>query len=109
MNTAIWKYALEVEDRQKILMPKNARILCVQTQAITMLGTKTESPCLWAMVDPEEDRRELREILIAGTGHTRDDLSEFTTYLGTFQLLGGSFVGHVFEAMFGREDAEQEA
>ena len=82
----IWKYALEVEDEQSILMPCGARLLCVQVQ--------NEQPCLWALVDPGS-QREFREIYTVGTGCSMP-AGLVPPYVGTYQLRGGSLVFHVF-------------
>lgn len=87
MSKTIWKYPIPIADVQDVAMPEGARILCVQTQG--------ELPCLWALVDPTAPPAP-RKILIAGTGHTRDDL-DLAQYLGTFQLAGGALIFHVFE------------
>lgn len=83
----IWKWQLETADRQTIVIPRDARILCVQTQR--------ETPCLWAEVDPSNSRV-AREIRIHGTGHPieRGDLD---AYVGTYQLSGGEVVFHVYD------------
>lgn len=87
--STVWKFPLRVTGEQHILLPKDATILCVQTQH--------GNPALWAKfhsnIDPPlmEDRC----FIITGTGH---ELPEGNlTYLGTFQLQGGNFVGHVWE------------
>lgn len=84
--TTVWKFPLEVVDRQTIEMPADARILSVQTQH----GT----PCLWAAVDPGRETV-LRTILVVGTGHPHGELPE--SFIGTFQLYAGDLVFHVFE------------
>jgi len=87
----IFKYPLEIKDKQVIAMPDNAEILCVQMQA----GT----PCLWALVDPEEERVN-RTILTFGTGHPIDEKEEdILYYIDTYQHLNGTLVFHVFEQM----------
>lgn len=73
-------------------MPKGAELLTVQTQ---YAGGPGETPALWALVDPDAPR-ETRRFQLVGTGHR--EVEEDLTYVGTFQLTGGSFVGHVFEA-----------
>jgi hypothetical protein len=84
---AIYKYQIEVTDEQTLTLPINAQILAVQTQ--------WDSPCIWAMIDPKEKQMEQVTIRIWGTGHPIAD-SESLTYLGTFQMLGGQLVFHVF-------------
>jgi len=88
MKKTIWKYMLKVDDAQIIAMPANAHILTVQVQ----FG----DPCLWALVSPQMPL-EGRRILIAGTGHEREDINGLTNYIGSFQLAGGALVFHVFE------------
>lgn len=84
----VWKYPLEVNDSQIVAMPANAHILTIQLQ----MGV----PCLWALVNPEMPL-EQRTILIAGTGHERDDLDGLVNFIGTFQMSGGMLIFHVFE------------
>ena len=89
MKKSIWKFELEVTDKQEIKMPAGAEILTVQTQ----YGI----PCLWAMVDTEKDLSE-RLIEIFGTGHrVPQDMGVMREYIGTFQLRGGELVFHAFE------------
>ncbi len=85
----IYKFQFEVEGEVTIPMPKGAHILAVQVQH--------NSPCLWAIVDPEQPI-ESRTFRIFGTGHEMDVDMPHCHYIGTFQLLGGSFIGHLFEA-----------
>lgn len=84
----IWKFPLEVTDEQIVRMPAGSTILAVQVQQ----GT----PCLWAKVDPESEQYD-RRIFIHGTGHALHPDANF--HLGTFQLLDGRFVGHVFSVL----------
>lgn len=87
MKKSIWKFQLETVDGQTLKMPKGANIFTVQTQ--------NEIPCLWALVDPDADKEE-RIIEIFGTGHPINDEID-RIYIGTYQLMKGSFIGHVFE------------
>lgn len=82
----ILKYILRVTDTVEVEMPVDSEILCVQTQD----GT----PCIWAKVYPEAIK-ETRTFHIRGTGHTLQ--GNEGNYIGTFQLGGGAFVGHLFE------------
>ena len=86
----IWKYPLDVTDEQGITMPDGAVILTVQTQ--------NEKPCLWAIVDPLAPHR-IRRFAMIGTGNPADvlDVIPGPHYVGTFQLMGGGLVFHVFE------------
>jgi len=82
----VFKYPLEV-DTQRIIMPRGAKLLTVQTQG--------SAPMLWALVDdnaPMEDRA----IIIVGTGWEVPEVQNLE-YVGTFQVSGGLFVFHVFD------------
>jgi hypothetical protein len=89
----IWKFALQVTDRQKVTMPAGSNILTVQEQAGGLQ--------LWAIVDPDAEREE-RLIEIVGTGNTmvdieKEDLARF--HIATVQVHGGAVVWHVFELL----------
>lgn len=83
---SIWKFPLPSYPCV-IEMPSSAEVLTVQVQ--------DGIPCLWALVEVENDlvRREFR---VYGTGGQLP--INPGKYIGTFQLLGGGYVGHVFEA-----------
>ncbi|GAH63526.1 unnamed protein product [marine sediment metagenome] len=82
----IWKWPLQTEGAFELEMPLGATALTVQMQG--------EQACLWALV--EEGRpKEIRRFRMYGTGHPI--LCPPGAYVGTFQLLGGAFVGHLFE------------
>jgi len=85
--SAIWKYEIEATDYQVINMPSGAEILGVQVQY--------GKPCIWAKVDPECNKEE-REFVLCGTGHTIQS-NLHLKFIGTFQLMEGRFVGHIFE------------
>lgn len=84
--SVIYKYPLVVDGSQDIRMPEGARILCVQVQR--------ETPCIWAAVDANP--HVLRRLRILPTGGAFDE-EVFGTYVGTFQLSGGDFIGHLFD------------
>jgi hypothetical protein len=83
----IFKYPLHVGDDITIAMPRGARLLSVQVQA----GT----PCVWAIVDPSAPSVR-RRLVLRGTGHNAEGLS-MAPFVGTFQLEGGAFIGHLFD------------
>ena len=89
MKATIWKYSIAFDTPFFIDMPIGAKVLSVQTQY--------NDPVMWALVDPDVDMKR-RHFRIFGTGHTVHSDHEMT-YIGTFQLLGGSFVGHLFEIL----------
>lgn len=89
MKKTIWKFELEVNDKQFIRMPKEAELLSVQSQ--------NEKPCLWALVNPNTATEE-RCFEVFGTGHTvHCDMGIDRKYIGTFQLHNGGLVFHLFE------------
>ena len=83
----IWKWELEITDRQELSMPVAARLLDVQMQ--------NGRPCLWASCD-ENAQRVQRIIDIYGTGNPMPENPG--EYIGTFQVEGGLLVFHVFDA-----------
>ena len=90
----VWKYPLDVEQGiQRRLMPKGAKVLCVQAQR----GT----PTLWALVDETEQEMVEHAFFTALTGKLMigADDSVSLAYVGSYQLGDGAFLGHVFEAI----------
>lgn len=83
----IWKYPLEVIDRQAITMPPGAKLLTVQMQY--------GKCCLWALVDETKNDTAARRIAIYGTGNPMPDSPG--EYIATFQMLNGKLVFHAFE------------
>jgi hypothetical protein len=88
MNKTIWKYELKIDDLQNVIMPIGAEILSVQMQ--------NETPCLWALVNPDEKDTDTRYIETFGTGHpVAYDMGSTREFIGTYQTRG--LVFHVFE------------
>lgn len=83
----IWKFPLEIEGHQTVVMPQGARLLHVAAQ-----GGK---PTIWALVDPKAIVVG-RRFLLCVTGTTPENKYP-AEYVGTFLLAGGSFVGHIFD------------
>lgn len=97
MSRAIYKFPFAVEDVQHVVMPPGAKILSV--------GVQDQQPVLWADV---EDNGEYtgRRIAVAVTG---SEPPSDGTFVGTFMLAAGRFVGHVYdlgEQTFGERIAE---
>lgn len=90
MNKVIWKFDIDVDDFQEISMPLNAEILCVQSQ----FG----KPKIWAIVNPDAIKIK-RVFWLAGTGHDLPEVTCKRKYIGTFQMLGGMLVYHLFEVI----------
>jgi hypothetical protein len=85
---AVWKYELEVTDVLTLSMPGDAEVLTVQMQG--------SIPCMWALVYPEAPKRD-RHFVILGTGYETGVAVTSIGYVGTFQMMGGALVFHVFE------------
>lgn len=83
----IYKYPISVDDEISIKIPKGAVILTVQIQ-------KGE-PCIWALVDPDKEETE-RHFYLYGTGMT---VTHAEVYIGSFQMLNGSLIFHLFESV----------
>ena len=89
----IFKFPLEAHHKQEIDMPVGAQILALQV--------KDDTPCLWALVDPNRPK-EKRTFLMVGTGHSAASVAgPDCTYVGTFQMRDAPeddwTVWHLFE------------
>lgn len=89
----VHKFPLLGTETEVISMPKSAKILSLQTQR--------SSPCIWALVDPDEEIDTCRSFITIGTGITLPEETDTKRldFIGTFQLRDGIFVGHVFEVV----------
>lgn len=83
----IYKYPLEIADRQTLMLPANPEILTVAAQH--------GRPCLWVLVDTDEELMPF-EIAMYGTGMPCN--CACNDYIGTVQLLDGAMILHVFAA-----------
>lgn len=93
LKMVIWKYELEIESRQVVMMPAGAEILSVQQQ--------DDKLQMWAIVEPEA-AKERRRFEVVGTGNTMPDLSSeglARLHLATVQTCSGLLVWHVFELL----------
>jgi hypothetical protein len=86
---AIWKYPLPIEDDFFLALPKGAVVLSVQIQG--------SQPCIWVLIEHAQGHgpTEKRHFMLYGTGHPIRHEGEWT-FVGTFQLHGGSLVFHLF-------------
>jgi len=83
----IWKFSFETTDFFTLDMPIGAEILNVDLQY--------NNPCMWAMCDPDAEK-ETRRFCVYGTSHPVYHPTD-KKYIGTYQLMGGSLVLHLFE------------
>ena len=83
----IYKYELETSDEQEIEMPLFSEIICLQLQ--------NDKPYIWVKIDTEFTNHKFK-FRTFGTGQPIEP--EFNgTYIGTYQLLNGKLVFHVFK------------
>ena len=83
----VFKYPVPVTDEFELTMHDGSAILTVQVQ--------NDNPQLWALCD-ETAPLVRRRFRLAGTGDPIED-ADHLEYIGTFQILGGRFVSHLFE------------
>jgi len=84
----IWKFPLSSDDETSVKMPKGAKILDVQVQRGIAV--------LWALVDTTAPSTR-RRLMVKGTGNDCGDVPYHGEHVGTYQLLGGALVFHVFD------------
>jgi hypothetical protein len=91
-NSVIYKYPLEKWDYGvfELALPVAARVLCVQVQR----GV----PTVWARVNPAETEIVPRRFVVVATGAPAPSQNQ-GNYIGTFQLLAGDLVFHLFEML----------
>ena len=83
----IYKYPIEIEDRQFVELPKDSVVLSV--------GVIAARVYIWVIVDPDL-KTMLVQFELRGTGHPLK-LKENALFIGTFQLMGGALVYHLFK------------
>lgn len=86
MEKVIWKFQLQIIDRQPVEMPEGSQVLSVDEQ--------NGGICLWVLCDPEKALEE-KIFHIHGTGNTVDD-NVTGDFIGTVQTHSGKLVWHVF-------------
>lgn len=89
MKHCIWKYPLELEGEQSITIPRNSKILSVQTQ--------NDKICMWIECPTISIKNNLNNnkiIYIVGTG-TLFNIKENVHYVSSVQMKG--YVWHIYE------------
>lgn len=84
MSRTIWKFPIELTDRQRVMMPDGAVILSAAIQSHSGL-------CVWAEVDPSAVKQP-RTVYVVGTGHPL--AVDGARFVGT--VLDPPFVWHVY-------------
>ena len=84
----IWKWEIPVETMGEFTLdiPEGAQFLTCQVQC--------KEPVVWAAVNPNAVKKTFN-CRVIGTGIPFDRLDGWA-YIGTFQLAGGGFIGHLF-------------
>jgi len=82
----IYKYPLLIEGKQDVEMPMGATILSLQMQS--------GIPCVWALVDTDNNGIHNRRFRTFGTGHPIPEELKLV-YIDTYQK--GGCVFHLFE------------
>jgi len=82
----IYKYPIPIEDKITLTLPVNSDILTVQIQ-------KGE-PVVYALVGTVLKMERDRKLELYSTGM---EVPENRIYIGTFQMLNGALVYHLFE------------
>jgi hypothetical protein len=85
---SIWKFPFIVNDHVSIMMPAGAEVLHV--------GLQNDSPTVWALVDTDAPATEY-QFSVFGTGHRVDFEMRASRHIGTFQMVGGLLVFHMFQ------------
>lgn len=84
----IFKYPVQVTDTFALQIPAGARFLGLQNQH--------GNPQMWWHVD-QSITTVTHTFHVVGTGIPMPEESQKWKYLGTFQMLGGTLVFHVFQ------------
>lgn len=89
-NWVIWKYPLELAEKQRIAMPEGAQLLSVQVQ--------NGEPVLWALhMEPSCLPSEHAALIFMHmTGRPFDGRCQLGRFISTTQLLDGKIVLHWF-------------
>jgi len=98
----VWKFDVPMEDVFRVSLPRGARILGVQAMPAQDDVAGAESVHFWALVDTDAPE-EIRRFYLATTGNpfpVPAHLLNDVWHVGSFQLSGGSFVGHLFGVTF---------
>ena len=87
----IYRYELEITDRQTVCMPAVGKVLSVASR-----GEHSDPLHMWALVDPDSHVI-FREFAIYGTGGPIESDTVDQTFIGT--CIQSDLVWHVFEVI----------
>jgi hypothetical protein len=90
----IYKYQITNLDGVTLRVPYCADLTF--DKQVLHCEVQNDVPCIWALVDNEREQRPIR-VVVYGTGHdVSEAIARGLKHVGSFMLLGGGFVGHVF-------------
>lgn len=87
----VYKYPLGLYGRTVVQMPVGATIISVGVQT----ANGKDHPVIWAIVNPDEKRIEMRSLYVVATGE-QFERGERDQFLGT-NVTPGGYVFHTFE------------
>ncbi|MEX0598907.1 MAG: hypothetical protein WD512_20655 [Candidatus Paceibacterota bacterium] len=82
----IFKYPIPVNDKITLELPIGSDILTV--------GIQKGEPVIWALINTQAKINTIRHLELYGTGM---EVPAERHYIGTFQMLNGGLVFHLFE------------
>jgi len=92
MKLVIYKYELRPQGDFTLQLPLGCQYLKVDVQ-------NNKKPMLWVLCDPLAQTT-LKKFRVILTGEARHN-TDFGTYIDTFLLYKGDFVGHLFDVTGG--------
>jgi len=85
----VWKYPLEILNKQTILVPTGSKYLSLIEQ--------NDIPTLYFLVNDGEEVMETISISMRGTGHPVErEMSKASRYIGTVNTYNGRLVWHIW-------------
>lgn len=98
MSQRIYKWPLEITDKQVLDLPVGAEILSV--------GNQNEKLVLWALNNGDIQNTERRTLYVFGTGELLPEIEGGDAeYIGTVVMQNGLLVLHVFDLVPFEEEA----
>ncbi len=96
MRRVIHKVEISMADEFYVEMPQNAQPLHIAEQPDPLRSNPTPKVCLWYSFHPNDYQNIHRHLFKLATTGNEFNIENDATYVGTFQLFDGEFVGHLF-------------
>jgi len=84
----MWKFSVPIANVFELEMPEGAIPLSC--------GVQKGQAVIWAAVDTTTEKKERHLFYLRGTGEDLPNLTA-TRFMGTFQMLGGDLIYHLFD------------